>query len=63
MKSVFLKMAALAGFIFLLFVLSGCDARHTLVEAFFQNGAETKLIAYDASGNLGQSVASSGELA
>jgi hypothetical protein len=63
MKSIISKIGVMAGLILSLFALYGCDARHTLVEAFFQNGTETKLIAFDASGNLGQSVAISGELA
>jgi len=47
-----------------LFAFCACDSKYTLVEAFLQNGAETKLFTYGLrSSELGQSVAISGNVA
>ena len=63
MKSMSLNISVLGVLILSLCYFYGCDAKHTLIEAFSQNGAETKLIAFDATDNLGQSVAISGNVA
>jgi len=59
------QVSTLAAFILGLGVFYACDSKHTLIEAFLQNGAETKLFTFTSGRNyeLGQSVAISGNVA
>jgi len=65
MKSIGIKTGVRVGLILSLFaVFYACDSKYTIIEAFLQNGAETKLFTYGGSSyNLGQSVAISGDVA
>jgi hypothetical protein len=67
MKSIAIRTSTLGALILSLFAFFACDSKYTLIEAFLQNGAETKLFTYTAgySSNfrLGQSVSISGDVA
>ncbi len=64
MKFIGKKTHDLIWLILSLIVFCACDSKHTLIEAFLQNGVETKLFTYGGtSANLGKAVALSGEVA
>jgi hypothetical protein len=65
MKFIRITTIVLAGLTVSPLAFCACDSKLTLVEAFMQNGAETKLFTYGGwySSNLGESVAISGDMA
>jgi hypothetical protein len=64
MKPIYVRTIALAGLSVSLLAFFACDSKHTLIEAFLQNGAETKLFTYTLHNyGLGQSVAIGGDIA
>lgn len=66
MRNAAINTRVLAGIILALCTIFACDSRHTLVEAFLNNGAETKLFTYSDyrwSSGVGQNVAISGNRA
>jgi hypothetical protein len=64
MKSVIIRASTLGWLTWSVFAFYACDSKHTLIEAFLQNGTETKLFTYGGNSyNLGKSVAIGDNLA